>query len=239
MNDFRSFSWLHLVTLIGIAALAALVILIARRVRSAERLSAIDIMLGAGALAVWILQDGSKLLPANFHVATTLPIEVCDLAALIAPLALLLRRRWLYALLYFWGIGLSSQGLFTPELHDGPASLHFWLFFFRHGAIVGGGVYVILVHDFRPTWRDWRIATLAGLAYIALVLPLDILLSANYGYVGNAKPDTASLIDYFGPWPWRVLAMAVIATVIFTMLELPWALARAAHRRTELRAAAT
>lgn len=237
MHEFRPFSLLHLATLVGIALATAVIIAVARRVRSPERLSIIDLALGVGALIIWMLQTGDKLLPSNFDARTMLPLEICDLAALIAPLALLVRARWLYALLYFWGLGLSSQGLFTPQLRGGPDTLAFWLFFFRHGAIVGGGIYIILVHDFHPAWRDWRTGVLAGLAYLALIFPLDIVLGANYGYVGNATPDQPSLIDYLGPWPQRAAIIVVIALAVLTVLELPWAIARAVRARAALRAA--
>ena len=43
--------------------------------------------------------------------------------------------------------------------------------------------------------------------YLALILPFDLLTGFNYGYVGPAKPLNASLLDWLGPWPWRIGAM--------------------------------
>ncbi|MFG0258989.1 MAG: hypothetical protein ACF8LK_01445, partial [Phycisphaerales bacterium JB041] len=68
------------------------------------------------------------LLPRNFDWYESLPLHLCDLAAWVAPLALLTQRRWLRSLLYFWGIGLSTQAFFTPVVDGGHGDIRFWLF---------------------------------------------------------------------------------------------------------------
>ena len=173
-------------------------------------------------LLFWMMFHGWWLLPDNFNPASSLPIHICDVVGLVMPFALLWQRRCLIALLYFWGIGFSLQGLLTPDLHIGLLSPLFWLFWFYHVTIVGAAVYMIVVHRFRPSRRDYHWAVKAGLIYLACIFPINAIFGFNYGYLGNQLPGQPSLIDWLGPWPWRVGAMAALAWVGMTLLLLPW-----------------
>jgi hypothetical integral membrane protein (TIGR02206 family) len=128
--------------------------------------------------------------------------------------------------MYFWGIGLCTQGFLTPDLQDGPAKVGFWGFWLAHYSIVGGAIYDVAARGYRPIWHDYRLALGAGAVYIALILPLDIALGVNYGYVGRSTPGQATLVDVLGPWPWRVAVMLGLAAMAFALLMLPWSIMR-------------
>ena len=166
LSSFAPFTILHAITIMMLAAATVLAIVIGRRLRATARLSWFDNSFAWLALAMWVVEDTQHVLTRPVDWAHALPLEVCDLTGLLLPLALFFRGHLLLSLIYFWGIGLSTQGLFTPQLHDGPADFHYWQFFFRHGAIVGGAIYLVKVHSFRPAWRHWRTAVLLGIAYV-------------------------------------------------------------------------
>jgi hypothetical integral membrane protein (TIGR02206 family) len=173
-------------------------------------------------LTHWIVLHGWLLLPQNFALGRSLPIHICDLTALLVPVTLLCHQRIWAALLYFWGIGFSLQGLITPDLALGLYHPLFWLFWLHHASIVGTAVYMIVVHRFRPTRRDYWWAVRGGFIYLIFVFPLNIRFGFNYGYLGNAEPSQPSLIDWLGAWPWRVGSMAILAWLGMTLLLLPW-----------------
>lgn len=231
VSSFAPFTTLHALTLAMLVAATAIAILIGRRLHGTPWLVWFDIAFAAIALVMWVVEDTQHVLVRPFNPAHALPFEVCDLAGLLLPLTFFFPRPVLRALLYFWGIGLSSQGLFTPQIHDGPSTFHYWQFFFRHGGIVGGAIYLVNVHRYRPSWRDWRTAVLLGIAYVLIMVVVDVSFGFNYGYVGNARPDQPSLIDVLGPWPWRVGVMIVTAVVVFTLLMAPWAVRSRAARQ--------
>ena len=63
---------------------------------------------------------------------------------------------------------------------------------------------------------------LAAAAY--LVFFLNQMIGSNYLFIAH-KPETASLIDVLGPWPWYILVLEVIGIVMCLLLYLPYAIA--------------
>lgn len=171
------------------------------------------------------------LLPRNFDWYESLPLHLCDLAAWVAPLALLTQLRWLRSLLYFWGIGLSTQAFFTPVVEGGYGHLSYWLFFVGHLHIVGSAVYDVVVLGYRPRLRDWGVVTLLSLAWIVPVTVFNVLMDVNYGYTGNTAPGGTTLIDYLGPWPWRIGTIVLGSQVLFAAVFVPWVVVGRRRRR--------
>ncbi|HXO22582.1 MAG TPA: TIGR02206 family membrane protein [Thermoanaerobaculia bacterium] len=226
MERFHLYSAAHLLALLGITAATAILIALGRRWRRDDGPSLLEKVLGGGTLAIWLVINGWWLWPSRFNVRHSLPLQMCDLALAAVPVVLLTRWRPARAILYFWGLALSTQGLITPDLTDGPSTLSFWFFWLYHAAVVGTAAYDLAVHRFRPDWRDYGLAVAAGLAYVAILFPLDIALRANYGYLGNRRPAQPTLLDFLGPWPGRVVIIILLAAGVMALLEVPWALAR-------------
>ena len=76
-----------------------------------------------------------------------------------------------------------------------------------------------------------------AIAYVAIILPIDILLDVNYGYVGPKTPRQPSLIDHLPDWPLRVLVIVVIGVAVMLLLTLPWILVRRATRSNDAKIA--
>jgi hypothetical integral membrane protein (TIGR02206 family) len=173
---------------------------------------------------------GWWLLPPRLNPLTTLPLQMCHWAALASGLYLATRARWLAVLLYFWGFALCTQALLTPALEEGPGTHVFWYFWLSHGMIVGVAAYALWVHGFRPTWRDWRFASLAGGAYAAVAIAVDLAIGANYGFLGPSKPALPTIVDALGPWPLRLLPIFAIVVGAMAVLMLPWLAASSLRR---------
>lgn len=222
---FEPFSALHAGILLLFTAATALLIYTGRRLAPSGR-SRLDRNLGLVMIALWVVSNGWWLLPPRFDAARSLPLQLCDVTSLLAGVVLLLPRRRLRALLYFWGIGMSLQAVLTPEIAFEPNSAWFWIFWMSHAGIIGIAIYDVVVRGYRPTWEDFRFAVFAGLVYLGVVLVINITLGFNYGYVGNARPGEASIIDFLGPWPYRVGIMAVLVIGVMAALMFPWHVAR-------------
>lgn len=228
-RQFEPFSALHAGIILLFAAATALLILSARRLAPSGR-TRLDRNLGMAMIALWIVSNGWWLLPPRFDPARALPLHVCDITSLLAGVVLLAPRRSLRALLYFWGIGMSLQAIVTPEIAFEPDTPWFWIFWMSHAGIIGIAIYDVVARAFRPTWADFRLSVLAGLVYLAVVLSVNIALGFNYGYVGDARPGEASIIDFLGPWPQRVVVMVILIIAVMALLMAPWHFARSIRK---------
>lgn len=151
---------------------------------------------------------------------TSLPLQISDFAWLVAAIALLTgSARW-SALLYYWGLTLSLQGVLTPDLYDDFPDPQFFGFWARHLAPVWAAVYLVGARAV-PTWRQyWFVLSLTAL-WAAAAMVLNARFGSNYGYL-DSKPVTPSLLDVFGPWPWYVLVEAVLVVVCWALITWPW-----------------
>ena len=218
LYQFHSYSTVHvgLLAFIALASWAAA----ARRtsLRGEPSRRRLDRAISLTGLAIWIISQTLEMIPSRFDVTQSLPIHICDVIGLIAPLAVLTNIRSLRAILYYWGLALSSQAIFQPELIFGIASVTFWVFWLPHGMIIGLAVYDLTARKFRPTRRDYTIATVTLAVYALLVLPVDLWLGVNYGFVGKISGP----LDFLGAWPFRIFKAATAVIVVFAMMTWPW-----------------
>ncbi len=228
METFRAFTPLHGVAVLVVALLIALWVFIGRRQR-ADRPTPLERGLAWINLAIWFGAHLWWVIPPALDIKTTLPLQLCHIASVLASLLLLTRRRWMRTLVFFWGFGLSTQAILTPGLTDPPTSIWFWGFWQQHGFLLAVAIYDVMVLRFRPEWRDYGIACAATFAYALAVMPVNLLFDANYGFIGATRPDTPSIVDVLGPWPQRLLLIAALVALAFALLKL---VAQCAGRRS-------
>lgn len=84
-----------------------------------------------------------ELLPGQWTLGESLPLQLCDLAWPVAVYALWTRRQWAYALVYYWGLTLVPQAITTTALNapdfPNPSFLQFWG---QHVLVVWAAVYL-------------------------------------------------------------------------------------------------
>ena len=212
----------HLITVIGFVLAVAGMCWIGLRLRGTPGGTAYERSLALGVWALWFGYQGYDIATRGFSASHALPLQMSDVTAAVAGLVFLRPRRGLQALAYFFGLALGTQAVVTPDLAGGPGTVAFWAFWLYHLFVVGAGVYVVVVHGFRPQWRDLRFALMIGLLYVAIVFTIDAVFGLNYGYLGRGMPSRPTLLDVLGPWPLRVVFMVLLASAAMTLLWLPW-----------------
>jgi hypothetical integral membrane protein (TIGR02206 family) len=220
-HHFSPFGGLHALMVIGCALVIAAPSLLGRKLsKTGEPI--LRYALAGLAVVYWIFYASWW----NWHGIDWregLPLQLCDINGLIAPYALLSQQRWARATLYFWTAALTSQAFIQPALSSGPASPVFWFFWAAHSVIAACAVYDIVVLGFRPDWRDLGRAVLVSFAFVALVVPVNAWLHADYGYLGN--PDDITVPPFvvaLGPWPLRAVILVALVPLGFVVVLLPW-----------------
>lgn len=229
-NLFVPFSVAHLITVLSCLTIVATIVLVGRTLRNKDCEQHARTGLAIVGVLIWIFYN----VWWNWNemdLYNGLPLHICDLAGLIAPMALLTRHRWLRAILYFWGFALSPLAFIQPTVTLGAGHLAFWMFWFVHTIVIGCAAYDLAAGGFRPTWSDFRRACIASACYFVIVLPINIILESNYGYIGNPQPvrKLPALLEALGPWPGRLAVIIVVTWLAFLMLLLPWLVVE--HRR--------
>lgn len=220
LYEFTPFSMHHLVLTLLCAAVAWLVIRYARTVRGTHAELHVRIVwafmtLGGevGSTIIWNL-------PERYTRENSWPIHLCDYAAWLAAFAMLSPLRWPKTLLFFWGIGLSTQGLLTPAISFGALWAEYWVYWVQHMGVVGGAVYLAVVNGYRPTLKDLAFATGATIALAGFMVWLNIAAGTNYMYLGNSLPDKPTILDALGPWPGRLIWISLLGMLGFVLTYL-------------------
>jgi hypothetical integral membrane protein (TIGR02206 family) len=152
----------------------------------------------------------------------SVPLQLCDIAELMAAYALWSQRHWAFALTYYWGLVLSSQALITPDVGAPDFPSHGFLTFFAlHVLVVWAAIYLTWGRGMRPQWRSYRFAVITTLAWAAFTFTFNAIAGTDYGYL-NRKPPVASLLDALGPWPVYLLTEVLIVLIVWALMTWPW-----------------
>ena len=228
VKDFSSgpfvlFSTSHLIA-IGITILFNLGFLFLRRSPDQRPRLAVRYTMAALLIINETLWHIWNLVTGQWTVQTMLPLHVCSVFVFLCAIMLVTRNYRIYEFAYFLGIAGATQAILTPDLgiYDFP-HFRYYQVFVSHGLIVSSAVYMTLVEGFRPTWRSLGRVILWSNVYMVFVGIVNALIGSNYMFIAH-KPETASLMDVLGPWPWYILALEAIGFVLFFLLYIPFAL---------------
>jgi len=228
---FVPYGAVHLVTVAGCVLVIAALALAGRASPKHGELR-LRHALGIFGLVYWV----SYNIWWNRHgidFAGGLPLQICDVNGVIAPLVLLTQQRWLRATLYYWAFALSTQAFIQPALQVGPANPIFTWFWAQHTIILAYAVYDLVVLHFRPQWRDLMRCTAVSAVYLAVVVPLNLLLGSDYGFLGNwPAQDIPPFVAALGPWPARAVILVLLCFAACAAAQLPWVLVRKARSQS-------
>lgn len=163
----------------------------------------------------------------GFRFPGGLPLELCDLTLWLTAIAALTLNRLAFEVAYFAGVGGAAMALLTPDLWAPALSYPTFYFFSGHAFVVITPIVLAAARltrvDFASLWRAFGTVS----AYAAVIGVFNAVFHTNYMYLCE-KPEAASLLDLFGPWPWYLVGGAFAAIVIFLLLYLPFRFLRRA-----------
>lgn len=172
---------------------------------------------------------GHKISLGGYNLATDLPLYLCSLLGLTIPVFTYYRKFWMYEVLLFWIIGGTLQAVITPDIALGFPSFDYFRYWVVHLGLLIIIFYATFVFNMRPKLKSVFKSFLALQIYIILMAVMNWILKANYFYL-NEKPQSASILDYFGEWPWYIIAVQIIIIPLFLLIYLPFHFANKSQR---------
>jgi hypothetical integral membrane protein (TIGR02206 family) len=243
---FIHFSALHLLSSVIVLAACVAVAVVYRggtrievRRRRFELVFPILLWLNEGAYHIyWYVTGG-------WNATHSLLIQMCGISILFLIFVFHLetpRVRWLYELIFFWGLGGAIQAILAPDIgwRSFP-DYRYFSFFISHGMIMVGGVYIVVARGFRPTIgspiRVFVITNGAVLITWGLNLLFEVVPPFQRGnyFMTGFPPPTGSIIDLmaevFGPAPRYLVGLELMGMAVFLLMWAPFALNRLLARR--------
>ncbi len=205
----RQFSPEHLAAL---AVMAVAIVVAVRAPRAVPRRGLAALILGA-----FLVEYAVNAFQGRWDWGFNLPLQLSDVVAVLAPVALWTGVPVLVEVVYFWGLTASLQAVLTPSLNEAFPSVFYFTYFTTHCGVVVAACLLVFGLDLRPRPGAVRRAFAATVAMAAVAGSADLLTGGDYMYL-RAKPADASLLSVMGPWPVYIAAAAALALALFALL---------------------
>ncbi|HEX5780589.1 MAG TPA: TIGR02206 family membrane protein [Solirubrobacteraceae bacterium] len=172
--------------------------------------------------ATYLVEHASFVVRGAWEADFNLPLHLTDVVTIVAVLALWTRRPLLVELTWFWGLTASLQAVLTPDLGSAEfPELVWWTFFITHSGAVVAAVMLVIGCGITPRPGAVKRAFVATLVVAAAAAIGNLLTGGNYMWL-REKPEAGSLLDYLGPWPWYIGSAALLALLLFALLDAPY-----------------
>jgi hypothetical integral membrane protein (TIGR02206 family) len=175
--------------------------------------------LAAAILGAFLLEYLVNAFQSTWDWGFNLPLQLSDVVALLAPLALWTAAPLLVEIVYFWALTASLQAVVTPDLNRTFPSVFYFTYFTTHCGVVIAAVLLVFGLGMRPRPGAIGRAFAATLLMAAAAGLADLLTGGNYMFL-RAKPAHASLLSVMGPWPVYIASAAALAWALFALLYL-------------------
>lgn len=157
----------------------------------------------------------------NFDTNMELPLHLCRILALVAPFVMYHRNRKLLGVMYFMIFAGTLNANITPDIDGVFPESNYFTYWLIHSALLIVPLYAIFVYKMRITFDDAKRAFWYVNVYLVLITLFNWWKGSNYFYT-CAKPPSATILDFFGPWPYYLIVTWFIGLSLVGLLYLPW-----------------
>ena len=222
-TDFTPFTLQHLVVLLVIFLFGVILIRWAKNQPEKTQIKAGNVLAIFISLSV-LFEALAIIYVGNFDFQKHLPLHLCNFFGLLIPILSFKRNYLHYELTFFLILTGTFQGAITPVTFD-YMNIYFIRYWAVHGGLVVFMMYATFIYKMRPTLKSVWKSYLGFQVYMILMFIINYFLGSNYFYT-NRKPDAASMLDFFGDWPYYILIVNLIVIPYFLLIYLPFYLTR-------------
>ena len=187
-----------------------------------ERIGTLFAFSLAISVIIWSL---TKIYLGTFNLQTDLPLNLCNLVALTAPILTITKKKIYYEIFFFWVFAGTLQGVITPTLDHGFPHFDFLKYWYIHAGLIVFMMYMTFIYYFQPTFKSVLKSFYGIQVYLVIMLIVNHLIGSNYFFL-NAKPVSGSLLDFFGDWPNYIIVAELIMIPFFSLFYLPFYVAK-------------
>ena len=214
----------HVLPLVFLVVVAVLLCVAARRAPGGW-IDAVAVIIALTIVAAELSWQPYVVAKGTWSAATSLPVQLCDVAGFVAAAALLWRQLVLVEVAYFWGLGGTLQAVLTPDLKDHFPSFPYLQFYVTHDLVILAALFLVFGLALQPRPGAVRRIFVLTVAFAIVVGLIDLATGGNYMYLRQV-PVSGSLLDLMGPWPWYIATGAVLTLVVLAILDAPFRLSR-------------
>jgi hypothetical integral membrane protein (TIGR02206 family) len=213
-------TWEHVIAIAVTAAVIAIVLVAARKrsgpwVELGARVIAVAVVLSEAGW--WVI----NIVNGSWTIRYSLPLHICEAGCFLLAAALWWRSRFAFEMSYFWALGGTMPGLFTPDVPGHFPMPVYFQYYLEHGLLVLGAFYLVVALGMRPARGAVIRVSVVTAVYAVVIGLVDYVTGGNYLFL-RSLPPTRTFLDYMGPWPWYIVTLTVLAVVIFTLLYVPF-----------------
>ncbi|MGJ8594027.1 MAG: YwaF family protein [Aquaticitalea sp.] len=220
----------HLLPILVAVIFAVLFILFSKRTLSIKNQHILFKLLGWFVSLSVVLYHIYYISLGNYNIQTDLPLYLCSFIAVLIPIFTSYRKYWMYEILLFWIIAGTLQGVITPDIKEGFPSFDYFRYWIVHLGLLTIIAYAILIFGMKPTFKSVFKSILALQVYVLMMVTINGLLDSNYFYL-NQKPKSASMLDYFGAWPYYILVTQLVLIPYFLLIYFPFFLVKKSAKK--------
>jgi hypothetical integral membrane protein (TIGR02206 family) len=213
-------SWEHLLP-IGFAVVFSILLIRYAKDMSSEKQQGLIHYIAVFIAVFVIVFHIYHMLFGDYDFTTDLPLYLCSLLGILIPIYTYYRKYWMFEILVFWIIAGTLQGVITPDIAEGFPSFDYFRYWIVHLGLLTVIFYSIFVFKLKPKLKSVLKSFLALQVYVVLMIAINYLLNANYFYL-NQKPESASVLDYLGEWPYYIIVCQLIIIPLFLLIYLPF-----------------
>jgi hypothetical integral membrane protein (TIGR02206 family) len=205
---------------VGVAALVCGLLIVRARSRPGPWTKTAARVLGALLAADAVVYTTGKVV-GGWSPSTSLPLALCDVAALVTAAACWWQLPVLIELTYFWGLAGTLQAVATPDVVTPFPHLAFMEYLVGHLGIVIAALFLVIGLGHHP--RPGSVPRVFGITaiYTAFVGIVDASTGADYMFL-RKPPSEWTLLQALGPWPWYIAGAAGVALILLVLLDSPF-----------------
>jgi hypothetical integral membrane protein (TIGR02206 family) len=190
-----------------------------RRWRGQDTGRVLERALAAALLVAVAIYIPLELASGAATVWSFLPFHLCDMAIFVAAFALVTRHPLATETLVSWAFSGTLLAIVTPDLATDIPSRDYFFYFALHAGVIIAAATLTFGAGLRPRRGAALRAWLLTNAYAAAVALVNAAFGTNYMYL-CARPEQASLLDWFGPWPMYIVVADLLALGMFAAIHV-------------------